>query len=358
VTLFAVLLVSTFVYFVVALIVSRKSSLFAPPRDLLICAAHSDDCVIMGAEMAYGALKSGNSVHIVFLTCSGEAPGTKIAKQRAEEAIAAWGSVNVPRENIKFVNLPSSELGGVRQYSDAEIVLASDVIETKINALSKGGCVIVPAEDEEHIDHEAVRQATILAENRIERPDLVFYETPEYNSHLSMAQDPLKAVERLIRSVPFVSKLMTEEKVFAGFPYGSAGSVFRDTPKRLELKSSMFDYFGSQDPELLRKYFAVQTRYRKINNIRKTGILRNRRYFSLLSRKSDLSVVVFLTLILTTAGAASFAISECFVDAFAGWSLVLAALLTATTLLSAVKKRLVFALLVSSVLTGFLAGSL
>ena len=45
-----------------------------PACHVLICVAHSDDCVIIGAEYAYGAIRNGLSVRVAYLTCSGPHP--------------------------------------------------------------------------------------------------------------------------------------------------------------------------------------------------------------------------------------------------------------------------------------------
>src|SRR5262249_18303239 len=85
----------------VALICSVRASIPKnfpdPPRHVLICAAHSDDCVIVGAEYAYGAIKNDLSVRVAYLTCSGPNPEAEISRTRTAEALKAWSTLGVPK---------------------------------------------------------------------------------------------------------------------------------------------------------------------------------------------------------------------------------------------------------------------
>lgn len=354
---FLIFLAAVCAYFAIFCMISRKPSLTIPSRDLLICAAHSDDCVIMGAEMAYGSLKEGYSVRILFLTCSAEIAESDMAGKRAAEAIKAWGSVNVPRENIRFINLPQSRIGGAPQYSDDDLERASGDIEDALNAMPEGSYVILPAEGETHVDHISVRQAAIGAARRLKRGDLTFFETPEYNLYLSMAQDPLRVVEKIARSIPYMEKLMGRESVFSGFPRGAPGSVFRDSPNRLDFKISMFDHFISQNPELLRAYFSSKSRYRALDVFSEPNPLSEKRYFKILSRNSDFSVVMFLLLVFGLAGTASHAVFDRFGGGgFEIGHLISLILMAAILAFGVARRRLTFSFLVGAMLVGLLAG--
>src|SRR5260370_35832010 len=91
------------------------------PRDVLICAAHSDDCVIMGAEYCHGAVKSGRSVRIIYLTCSGPHSEADISRTRRAEALAAWSALGVHEENLTFIDLSESPVRGPLSYSDRDL---------------------------------------------------------------------------------------------------------------------------------------------------------------------------------------------------------------------------------------------
>src|SRR5688572_15985961 len=73
-------------------VIGRPKSFVGAPRPVLICVAHSDDCVIAGAEYAKGALAAGLSVQVFYMTCGADTVGSELAAIRRMEAIAAWRS--------------------------------------------------------------------------------------------------------------------------------------------------------------------------------------------------------------------------------------------------------------------------
>src|SRR5262249_48321593 len=157
---------------------------------VLICAAHSDDCVIIGVEYAYGAIQQGFSVRIAYLTCSGPDPDAEISRIRRMEALAAWSSIGVPHDNFTFADLTQSPIGESARYSDQDVARAREIFKTLILSLPKDAAVIVPADGESHVDHGTVRKICLEAILDAKREDLIVYESPEYNGFLSLLHCP------------------------------------------------------------------------------------------------------------------------------------------------------------------------
>ena len=71
-----------------------------PACHVLICVAHSDDCVIIGAEYAYGAIRNGLSVRVAYLTCSSPHPDLRDRPDKRERGtgsmVKAWRSEGKP----------------------------------------------------------------------------------------------------------------------------------------------------------------------------------------------------------------------------------------------------------------------
>lgn len=115
-----------------------------PVRHVLVCCAHSDDCVIMAGEYAYAAILDGLTVHIIYLTCSGPDPTAEISQLRRKEAITAWSSVGVPENNLTFIDLPqAAAVEGQLTYSDDEMARAKGVIQSKILILPPQAAVCI-----------------------------------------------------------------------------------------------------------------------------------------------------------------------------------------------------------------------
>jgi LmbE family N-acetylglucosaminyl deacetylase len=257
------LLVAT-VAMVCSVLADTPKTFSDPPREVLICCAHSDDCVIMGAEYAYGAIQNDLSVKVAYLTCSGPRPSAKISRTRTAEALAAWSALGVPKDNIAFLNLSESPVSGPAAYSDQDIQRASDIFKTLIASLPKNAAVIVPAQDESHVDHRTVRKITLRAIIELKRDDLLVYETPEYNAFLSLVHSPKRTIRTLLRRVPSLNRFIKSYAGPASFVSGSSGFVFRDTPNRLAKKKELLTYFPSQDSDLLIRFFGYETRYRRL----------------------------------------------------------------------------------------------
>ena len=147
-----------------------------PPRHVLICCAHSDDCVITGVEYACGTVRNGLSVEIAYLTCSAPHPDTETAKIRKTEALAAWSRLGVAEKNFTFINLSESPVRGPLTYSDNDIENAKENFKALILSLPQNAAVIIPAQGEYHVDHRTVRKITLCAVVDSKRGDLIVYE--------------------------------------------------------------------------------------------------------------------------------------------------------------------------------------
>jgi LmbE family N-acetylglucosaminyl deacetylase len=246
-------------------------------RDVLICAAHYDDCVIMGAEYSYRALENGQSVTIAFLTCSGPNPEAEIACVRKAEALAAWSAVGIPEKNFTFLNLPESPVGGPLSYSDQDAAIAKKKLQFAILALPECAAIIIPAEGESHVDHRTARKVTLEAIVESQRKDLLVYETPEYNTFLSFFHSPRRTFWTMLRYVPLFNRIVGS---YAGPPTymdGGQGCVFRDTPSPLAVKKKLLGFFHSQNVALLIHHFGYATPYRRVS-VSKTSRARVRRW--------------------------------------------------------------------------------
>lgn len=247
-----------------SVVAGTPKSLRDPPRHVLICAAHSDDCVITGAEYACGAIQNGLSVKIAYLTCSGPHPDAEISRTRSAEALNAWSTLGVPKENFTFINLRQSPVNGPLGYSDPEIARAREVFRMLILLLPQDAAVIVPAQGESHVDHRTVRQVSLRAIADSKRHDLVVYESPEYNTFLSVVHCPKRTIRTVVRHVPLLDRLVKRYVGPPGYVNGPPGFIFRDLPRRLAKKKELLTYFPSQNGDLLLRFFGYETLYRRL----------------------------------------------------------------------------------------------
>lgn len=295
-----VFLSATLIFFLVCFLRARSAELDFVPADLTICAAHSDDCVIMGAEMAQQVLGAGHSVTVIYLTCSAASAETDIAKERAEEARTAWETVGVSAESLHFLNIPESPVGGPPNYGPEEITGATDWLVDHFRKLLPQACVLIPAEGESHIDHRTMRNISLLALQRSDNAQkIALYEVTEYNSYLSMLQDPLAVLNKLARTLPLLGRVVPKRQAAPGFVSGPPGRRIYN-PSALTAKIAMLEAFHSQDPALLRYFFGVPSRYRRIKVPADAMKPANTRYFDFLEAKSDTSVLVFFALVVSS----------------------------------------------------------
>lgn len=271
------------------------------PRPVLICAAHSDDCVILGAEYAAAAVERGLHVRIVYLTCSSAHPNDEIAQIRRKEAVAAWSALGVGSENLTFIDLAgSASVAGPAAQSPDDIAHATQVLEQLIISLPEGSSLIIPAQGESHVDHRNFREVSLRAKAASKRDDIIVYEAPEYNASLSLLLCTARTVRSVLRFVPFVSRIVEPYAGPVSFVNGGPGFVFRDTPNRLSTKKRLLKYFTSQDGDLLVQHFGYKTPYRRLVPSRVHEPVNGLR-FTAFGASCDWSVLAFGILLLTIA---------------------------------------------------------
>ena len=247
----ALLVFLTLTYF------AKPKQFSAPVRNALICSAHSDDCVIVGAEYAAKGLEYGRQINVVYLTCSATDPLSTIAITRRNEAVQAWQSLGVG--NLTFIDLPESPIEGPPSYDGSHITRASNILLDLIHRLPPVAAIIIPAAGESHIDHQNMRAIALDAIKRSERTDLEALEVPEYNNFLSFIHAPQRTLNTIIRTIPLAHRIVPIYSGPANFVDGEPGSTFRGT---LSIKRKMLTYFKSQDVQLILKYFGYHTLYR------------------------------------------------------------------------------------------------
>jgi hypothetical protein len=273
-------------------------------QDLLIVAAHSDDCVIMGAEMAWGVLRDGGNVHIVYMTCSGPDPSAPISQQRAEEARTAWQQEFGDQVTFSDANLPQSEIGGAASYSDADMALFVDMLSGCMTDLAEHAIVLIPAAQETHIDHDNARTAAIRAVAVSGRNDIRLIETAEYNEVISMRHDPIGVVFHILAEFPVLRGFLPKRSVSPAFLGGPPGRVYSDTPARLDAKISMLGVFESQDPAVLRDHFSWASKYRPVWQDQSASS------FRILNKTADFGAFLFVVSFLLVIATFSFALAD------------------------------------------------
>jgi len=238
---------------------------FAAP-EVLIVAAHSDDCAIMGSEIAVDVFNNGGRATIVYFTCSASDPTTEIAKVRALEAKTAWEAFAPADVRFVAIDLPESPVHGPASYSDAAIDQAAGQIAGIMDNMAAGSVVVIPANCESHIDHVNARNAALLALGKIDnakRAALEVYETTEYNAVVSMRYDPAGALLRIVWELPLTQRLLRRQPVAPGFLSGMSRTFHAGLHGGLAKKKEMLARFTSQDADLMAKFFSWRSVYRK-----------------------------------------------------------------------------------------------
>lgn len=344
-------IVATLVFFGACIVLSRPAEARYQAPAILIVAAHSDDCVIMGAEIAWGILRQGGKARIAYLTCSGPDKDSDMSRVRAKEARAAWDLFESSDVTFLDLGLPESPVDGPASYRDEEIVAASHKLSRSLNELPEGSIMLVPASHESHVDHRNARRLALLAHEILDRPDIRIIETTEYNDVLSMRQNPVKVCRLILAQFPLVGRRIRQRAQAPGFHLGPPGSMFRDTPERLQMKTRMLRSFASQDPELLLRYFSWPSRYRSFRETdRSTG-------FKILGGVGDFSVLIFVSLL--TLNSMLFGEFLLSMNAISGSYLALSCIAALGFLLivfSIAKRRSVLAILTSGFCVGFPIG--
>ena len=233
-------------------------------RNVLVTAAHSDDCVVVGAEYAKAARDMGRRVQVVYLTCSGPSPASPIAQQRRREAEEAWSALGLTPDDLIFLDLPESPVRGPRSQSSSMLDAADESVRSLIRALPESPAIILPAAGETHVDHRTLRALVLNAVTGSGRKDVVAYEVPEYNSLLSLSHEPSRALRRVLSCVPGLGRIAGAYAGSPGFGSGGGGMRFSDGAL-LHAKQSMLRAFHSQNVQVLLRGFGQHSTYRELN---------------------------------------------------------------------------------------------
>ncbi len=235
------------------------------PGNVLILAAHPDDCVVTAGEYALWALDHGFKVEVVYLTCGAIDPASTRAKTREREALNAWQSLGVPESNLTFLGYSTSALLGDSTLSFEAQDHARATIQTLILSLEVGAAVFLPAAGEEHVDHRMIRRLGLEAIVSSRRHDVLVFEAPEYNATLSLVHSPTKAYRYFLGCMPIVRRLTSTggTPCFPGFIRGQRAFVLGD-PSLTQRKNALLRFFVSENIEKLVRHFGYQNQFREV----------------------------------------------------------------------------------------------
>jgi len=240
-------------------------------RDVLIIAAHQDDCVIMAGEYALQAIAAGRRVQVMYLT-NGDSQNMETdsprARTRNSEAIDAWCSVGLAKDAIIFLSLPAAPVPGPSRLSPGHLAEAKERMEGIFSQLAEGAAVFIPAAVEAHIDHRSLRDLSLAALQSVGRPDLIVFEAAEYNEYVSLSRMPRRALLYILGAIPIISRWAGASRARgaapAGFAYGGKPWMLPADTRRLEQKRQMLRRFASEDGELLVRHFGHQDLFRRV----------------------------------------------------------------------------------------------
>ncbi len=249
--------------------------LFRPSIDrdvrgqLLILAAHPDDCVIVAGEYAQETRKNYGRVRVVYLTCGDTAPGSARAMTRREESVRAWSIVGVPGDDLIFLDIPEAPVNGTSPATPEQIARARTALAEIITFLPLNAAVFIPAAGETHPDHRLLRTIALETVLTTRRLDLRLFEAPEYNPYLSLSRSPLRALVYLMASLPLVARMVGKRSVRLppAFFEGPPGRVLPGDAERLETKRRMLRAFESEKGELLVSLFGFPDLYRPVDAV-------------------------------------------------------------------------------------------
>jgi LmbE family N-acetylglucosaminyl deacetylase len=281
------------------MILYRPGIFAEPPRDVLILAAHQDDCVIMAGEYAIIAKEAGRQVRVVYLT-NGDSGNVDSSSERArirnQEAAAAWGSIGVAA--IENLGLPAASIVGPTKINGQQTAGAIEAIAQIIRAVPGGTAVFIPAAGETHPDHQLLREISLQALRSVQRSDLAMFEAPEYNPYVSLARMPLKALEYIAKGIPRVRRWVCEVQLrrlpSAGFPSGTRPYVLPPDSDRLERKRRLLSQFESEGGERLVRLFGNPDLFRRIHDVDHALRERPRGYLPLGVQRVGISIVCAL----------------------------------------------------------------
>lgn len=243
------------------LLLRRPRIVAAPASDLLILAAHPDDCVISAGECAVEAARRGGALTLAYLTCGAPSASDEKATLRRSEAVRAWSRLGVPEASIHFLGLPESLVQGAWTADAATEELVRSRIASLVRGLRPGTAVFLPAEGESHPDHRALRRLALQALESTGRRDVRVLETVSYNRHFSLYRLPARSLSYLRDSLPF---LPGARAVRSGFFAGPRPAILGPDGERLALKCDLLREFASQNGELLVELFGHPDTFREV----------------------------------------------------------------------------------------------
>jgi LmbE family N-acetylglucosaminyl deacetylase len=264
-------------------------------RDVLILAAHQDDCAIMAGEYAIRATSVGRRVEVVYLTCGDQAVATERSLNRCKEASVAWGGLGVGGERLHFLNLPASAPTGPSLITAEQLTKVEQELLQILKRWPANGVMFVPAEVESHVDHRTLREVALKAMQFCGRNDITVLETPEYNPYFSLLRCPRKAMQYACGVVPLFGKITMQRgaKGASGFVAGDFGWTLPADPQRLARKLAMLRSFVSEDGELLVRLFGRPDYFRPMRDAGAAGAV-TPFYVSIHGAKIGLSVLSLL----------------------------------------------------------------
>jgi LmbE family N-acetylglucosaminyl deacetylase len=243
------------------------------PRDVLILAAHQDDCVIMAGEYAIAAKEAGRAVRVVYLT-NGDSKDHNSQSERADkrnrEAIAAWGCIGVAADSICCSGYAAAPVAGPSRITTENSNQIRRQFVELLRMLPADWTVFIPAPGESHVDHRTLRRIALECLSVVGRDDLHVYEAPEYNRYLSLVRMPRKTLMYILATIPVVRRwaVMHREIIAAEeFPCGARALIMPEDAARLERKRSMLKFFSSEDGEKLIRLFGARSRFRRITEL-------------------------------------------------------------------------------------------
>ena len=267
-----------------------------PPRDVLILAAHQDDCVVLAGEYAIEAAKGGRRIEIVYLTCGAPDASDGRALLRRQEAVTAWGLLGVGPADLHHMGLPQASVSGPSRIEAKQLQAAGERLREVTERLAPGTAVFIPAAGESHVDHRTLRKLSLEAIHETGRSDLRILEAPEYNDHYSLLRCPWRSLIYVASNIPFLGRWVGSDCTWtrAGFVRGGPPLVLPPDPARLEKKRELPRQFRSEDGELLVKYFGHPDRFRPVDDVSAARNLPERtgRYFRFDERHLGASVLL------------------------------------------------------------------
>lgn len=241
------------------------------PADLVILAAHPDDCVIVAGEYAQVTIQGRRSVRVVYLTCGSSDSRDARAQQRRRESIDAWSLLGVPESCLTFLDYPHTDPNTGSTLTDTMRAEAEQRLIPIFQDLPPNTRMFLPAQGETHVDHRALRSIALRALQASRRPDVQTIESPEYNPYLSLARAPGRSIMYLLASMPLLARLLDRRRFVPPptFFEGPPGLILPPSHERIEMKIRMLRCFTSENEnDLLVRTFGFPDHYRVFNPVK------------------------------------------------------------------------------------------